>query len=74
MKGGAADYLVAKTRLQALDSLRYARLPSMLSERVAAFEQANSAALGADVGLALTQRETLSGVRFTVAPIPWCVI
>ena len=68
MKAGAADYLV-KTGLRAdlLErSIRYAleRKRAMAS---AAFEQASLAAFGAEIGLALTQRETLSAILHTCA-------
>ncbi|MDB6022223.1 MAG: hybrid sensor histidine kinase/response regulator, partial [Pedosphaera sp.] len=68
MKAGAADYLV-KTGLRADSlerSIRYA-LERKRAAAIAAFEQANLAALGTDVGLALTQRETLSGVLYRCA-------
>jgi len=63
MKAGAADYLV-KSGLgaDALErSIRYA-LERKRAAASAAFEQASLAAFGADIGLALTQRETLSGI------------
>ncbi len=68
MKAGAADYLV-KTGLRAdlLErSVRYA-LERKRSAAGAAFEQASLAAFGADVGLALTQRETLSVILYRCA-------
>ncbi|HZQ45426.1 MAG TPA: PAS domain S-box protein, partial [Verrucomicrobiae bacterium] len=68
MKAGAADYLV-KTGLRAdlLErSVRYA-LERKRSAAGAAFEQASLAAFGADVGLALTQRETLGVILYRCA-------
>ncbi|MDB6124592.1 MAG: Blue-light-activated protein [Pedosphaera sp.] len=68
MKAGAADYLV-KTNLQAdaLErSIRYA-MERKRAAALAAFEQASLAALGADVGLALTQREPLSAILYRCA-------
>jgi PAS domain S-box-containing protein len=60
MKAGAADYLVkAGLRADSLErSIRYA-LERKRATASAAFEQASLAAFGADIGLALTQRETL---------------
>jgi two-component system cell cycle sensor histidine kinase/response regulator CckA len=60
MRAGAADYLV-KTLLQsnALErSIRYA-LQRKRAAALAAFEQARLAAFGAEIGLALTLRESL---------------
>ncbi len=68
MKAGAADYLV-KTGLRGdlLErSVRYA-LERKRSVSEAAFEQASLAAFGADVGLHLTQRETLSVILYRCA-------
>jgi two-component system cell cycle sensor histidine kinase/response regulator CckA len=68
MRAGAADYLV-KSGLHADSlerSIRYA-LERKRATAVAAFEQANLAAFGADVGLALTQRESLSGILYRCA-------
>jgi len=59
MKAGAADYLV-KSGLRADSlgrSIRYA-LERRRAAVSAVFEQANLAAFGADIGLALTQPET----------------
>ena len=63
MQAGAADYLV-KTLLQAnaLErSIRYA-LQRKRAAAIAAFEQARLAAFGADVGLALTRRDSLEAI------------
>jgi two-component system, cell cycle sensor histidine kinase and response regulator CckA len=68
MKAGAADYLV-KSNLHAdgLErSIRYALERKRAASR-AAFEQASLAALGADVGLALTQRDSLSAILYRCA-------
>ena len=68
MKAGAADYLV-KSGLQAdaLErSIRYA-LERKRAAAVAAFEQANLAAFGADVGLALTRPDSLSVILYRCA-------
>lgn len=68
MKAGAADYLV-KTGLRCdlLErSVRYA-LVRKRAAAGAAFEQASLAAFGADVGLALTQREELGGILYRCA-------
>jgi PAS domain S-box-containing protein len=68
MKAGAADYLV-KSSLQAdaLErSVRYA-LERKRAAAVAAFEQASLAAFGADIGLALTQRDALSVILYRCA-------
>ncbi|EEF61974.1 response regulator [Pedosphaera parvula] len=68
MRAGAADYLV-KASLQP-DSLgrsvRYAIERSRAAAK-ADFEQASIAALGADVGLALTQRESLGTILYRCA-------
>lgn len=68
MKAGAADYLVkSQLRADSLErSVRYA-LERKRAATIAAFEQANLAAFGADVGLSLTQRDTLSGVLYRCA-------
>jgi two-component system, cell cycle sensor histidine kinase and response regulator CckA len=68
MKAGAADYLVkSQLRADSLErSIRYA-LERKRAAAIAAFEQANLAAFGADVGLSLTQRDTLSGVLYRCA-------
>jgi len=63
MQAGAADYLV-KTQLQAnaLErSIRYA-LQRKRAAGVAAFEQARLAAFGAEIGLALTRRDSLAAI------------
>src|ERR1043166_2787763 len=63
MQAGAADYVV-KTELRA-DSLertiRYA-IQRQRAAASAAFEQARLAAFGADVGLALTRRDSLAAI------------
>jgi PAS domain S-box-containing protein len=63
MKAGAADYLVkANLRGDALErSIRYA-LERKRAAAKAAFEQASLAAFGADIGLALTQQDTMGAV------------
>ena len=63
MQAGVADYLV-KGQLQAHSlerSIRYA-LQRKRAAALAAFEQARLAAFGAEVGLALTQREPLDKI------------
>src|SRR5436190_11741784 len=63
MEAGAADYVV-KTQLRpdALErTIRYA-LQRQRASAVAAFEQARLAAFGADVGLALSQRDSLDAI------------
>jgi PAS domain S-box-containing protein len=63
MQAGAADYLV-KAELQANSlerSIRYA-IQRKRAAAVAAFEQARLAAFGAEVGLALTQRDSLEAI------------
>jgi PAS domain S-box-containing protein len=63
MQAGAADYLV-KSELQASAfdrSIRYA-LQRKRAAALAAFEQARLAAFGAEVGLALTRRDSLDGI------------
>jgi two-component system, cell cycle sensor histidine kinase and response regulator CckA len=68
MRAGAADYLV-KTSLHsdALGrSVRYAIERRRAAAR-AAFEQASIAAMGADVGLAITQREPLDTILYHCA-------
>jgi two-component system, cell cycle sensor histidine kinase and response regulator CckA len=63
MQAGAADYLV-KVNLQAhaLErSIRYA-MQRKRAAALAAFEQARLAAFGADVGLALTRRDSLDAI------------
>ena len=63
MQAGAADYLV-KVHLRA-DSLertiRYA-VQRKRAAALAAFEQARLAAFGAEIGLALTRRDSLAGI------------
>ena len=60
MRAGAADYLVkAGLRADSLErSIRYA-LERKRAAAVAAFEQASLAAFGAEIGLALTGRDSL---------------
>jgi two-component system, cell cycle sensor histidine kinase and response regulator CckA len=63
MQAGAADYLV-KSQLHANAlgrSVRYA-LTRKRAAAVAAFEQARLAAFGAEIGLALTRRDTLAAI------------
>src|SRR5881396_2498658 len=63
MQAGAADYLV-KTELQANSlerSVRYA-LQRKRAAALAAFEQARLAAFGAEIGLALTRRDSLEAI------------
>ena len=63
MEAGAADYLV-KTKLQANSlerSIRYA-LQRKRAAVLAAFEQARLAAFGAEIGLALTSRDSLDAI------------
>src|SRR5437660_572228 len=63
MQAGAADYLV-KSQLHANAlgrSVRYA-LTRNRAAAVAAFEQARLAAFGAEIGLALTRRDTLMAI------------
>ncbi len=70
MKAGAADYLV-KSNLQAdaLErSIRYA-LERKRSAASAAFEQASLAAFGAEVGLALTGRDSLAEILYRCADL-----
>src|SRR5579863_377830 len=68
MKAGAADYLVKSgLRADSLErSIRYA-IERKRAAASAAFEQASLAAFGADIGLALTQRETLSVILYHCA-------
>ncbi len=68
MKAGAADYLVkASLQADALErSVRYALERKRATAR-AAFEQASLAALGADIGLALTQRDALDAILYRCA-------
>jgi two-component system cell cycle sensor histidine kinase/response regulator CckA len=70
MKAGAADYLVKSTlRSDALErSIRYALERKRLAA-AAAFEQASLAAFGADIGLALTQRESLAAILYQCADL-----
>jgi two-component system, cell cycle sensor histidine kinase and response regulator CckA len=60
MKAGAADYLIkAALRADSLErSIRYA-MERKRAAAVAAFEQASLAAFGAEIGLALTGRESM---------------
>src|SRR6266481_2807709 len=63
MQAGAADYLV-KVQLQAQlleRSIRYA-VQRKRAAALAAFEQGRLAAFGAEVGLALTRRESLKAI------------
>jgi len=63
MQAGAADYLV-KAQLQSNSlerSIRYA-LQRKRAAAVAAFEQARLAAFGAEIGLALTRRDSLKAI------------
>src|SRR5689334_18935012 len=63
MKAGAADYLV-KIQLQTNTlerSIRYA-MQRQRATAAAAFEQARLAAFGAEVGLALTRRDSLQTI------------
>src|SRR5690349_3168260 len=68
MKAGAADYLVKSgLRSDMLErSMRYA-LERKRAAASAAFEQARLAAFGAEVGLALTQRDPLSTILYRCA-------
>jgi PAS domain S-box-containing protein len=63
MKAGAADYLVkAHLQADALErAIRYA-LERKRAAASAAFEQASLAAFGAEVGLALTRRDSLADI------------
>ncbi|PYJ02237.1 MAG: hypothetical protein DME25_16580 [Verrucomicrobia bacterium] len=70
MQAGAADYLV-KTELQAKAlerSVRYA-LQRKRAAALAAFEQARLAAFGAEIGLALTRRDSLEAILDRCAKI-----
>jgi len=63
MQAGAADYLV-KAQLQSNSlerSIRYA-MQRKRAAAVAAFEQARLAAFGAEIGLALTRRDSLKAI------------
>jgi two-component system cell cycle sensor histidine kinase/response regulator CckA len=63
MQAGASDYLV-KAQLQANSlerSIRYA-LQRKRAAALAAFEQARLAAFGAEIGLALTRRDSLKAI------------
>jgi PAS domain S-box-containing protein len=63
MQAGAADYLV-KAQLQSNSlerSIRYA-LQRKRAAALAAFEQARLAAFGAEIGLALTRRDSLKAI------------
>jgi len=63
MQAGAADYLV-KSQLQSNSlerSIRYA-LQRKRAAALAAFEQARLAAFGAEIGLALTRRDSLKAI------------
>jgi two-component system cell cycle sensor histidine kinase/response regulator CckA len=68
MKAGAADYLVKSTlQVDALErSIRYA-IERKRAVAIAAFEQASLAAFGAEIGLALTQRDSLSAILYRCA-------
>jgi PAS domain S-box-containing protein len=63
MQAGAADYLVkAELRADTLErSVRYA-IQRKRAAALAAFEQARLAAFGAEVGLALTRRDSLDSI------------
>jgi PAS domain S-box-containing protein len=63
MQAGAADYLVkGNLRADSLErSIRYAAQRKRAAA-LAAFEQARLAAFGAEIGLALTRRDTLEGI------------
>jgi len=63
MEAGAADYLVkASLQANALErSIRYA-IQRRRAAASAAFEQARLARLGAEIGLALTQRDSLEAI------------
>ena len=70
MKAGAADYLVkASLQADALErSIRYA-LERKRAAASAAFEQANLAAFGAEVGLALTRRDSMGAILYHCAEL-----
>src|SRR5579863_97719 len=70
MKAGAADYLVkASLEADALErSIRYA-LERKRAAASAAFEQASLAAFGAEVGLALTGRDSLAEILYRCADL-----
>ncbi len=63
MQAGAADYLVkVDLRADSLErTLRYA-VQRKRAAALAAFEQARLAAFGAEIGLALTRRDSLEGI------------
>jgi two-component system, cell cycle sensor histidine kinase and response regulator CckA len=63
MQAGAADYLLkGHLRADSLErSIRYAAQRKRAAA-VAAFEQARLAAFGAEIGLALTRRDSLAGI------------
>jgi two-component system, cell cycle sensor histidine kinase and response regulator CckA len=63
MQAGAADYLVkGQLRADSLErSIRYAAQRKRAAD-LAAFEQARLAAFGAEIGLALTRRDSLEGI------------